>query len=1054
MEATTNYAVLLLQQSQGSYVTVTTGTALPLNAWTHVAVSFSGTAASPNSVVTLYVNGTATGTPQSYAHSAATPAFVNALTLFAAAAGSATGAFGGEVDSLSVYRRPLSAADVAALATGPASLAERAPAITANSLRLTGPMQLSDRVTLTALATNSSNAATAIQLSANYYDMCDLSGTLAGIAANSATTGGSGALANFANGSVAPVSFGPFATTAPTEGAIFLDPTANATNTGSYLTTGVSAVASNAFAFNWWQSGGFTAEAHVHAKTLGTTPRPIVSHASPSLATGIAYWSLQIAAARQLSFTYYNGAAVTVTGTSTLNSNEWYHVAATCDATNVRLFVNGALETTAALSGTPQTAFATTPITVGQTLGVNAFSGYLANVRLTRDSALYTAAFTAPTTPLSVAPSGTTLLLLRAAAFSRTALQIGTQESRLIVSKISGPSPSAGYTTSAAARQYPPIAATGVVTNVLPSAATYGRGYYIASASSEIAGAPVTTPAWAAFGSANSWSTLNAAGYLYNTSSPFAYVGALSTTTDVSAVTYAGEWLQLQVPAAIVLTAFTLSGTSGQTTRAPATFAVLGSRNGASWVPIAQHSDVPFSAGIQLFAVTTAQAYTYFRLVVTNLTGNGQTLSLNDWILYGTQEALNVTADGRFGVGVANPTVALEVSGDAVFSGNVDIGVLGDSVLTTGPYVAFDGTTTNRDRFLAWMQYFTSAKYRYGFTPVTLKKTVWWNARYDATLYNSLSYTTVAAGGATGGGYYGGVLLPDGRVVFVPSNLAMIGIFNPATNAYSTIAGPPGGGAYIGGVLLPDGRVVFVPDNATTIGIFNPTTNVFSTIAGAPGSNAYFGGVLLPDGRVVFVPNGATTIGIFNPATNAYSTIAGAPVSNYYGGVLLSDGRVIFVPSSATTIGIFNPVTNTYSTIAAASGSDKYRGGVLLSDGRVVFVPYNATTIGIFNPATNAYSTIAYTSPGGAAYNGGVLLPDGRVVFVPCNTQIIGIFNPATNVYSTITGAPGNFAYSGGVLLPDGRVVFVPGNVATVGILSGPSRPPPELCYHPCFNKF
>jgi hypothetical protein len=57
-------------------------------------------------------------------------------------------------------------------------------------------------------------------------------------------------------------------------------------------------------------------------------------------------------------------------------------------------------------------------------------------------------------------------------------------------------------------------------------------------------------------------------------------------------------------------------------------------------------------------------------------------------------------------------------------------------------------------------------------------------------------------------------------------------------------------------------------------------------------------------------------------------------------------------------------------------------------------------------------------------------------------------------VYSTITGAPGNFAYSGGVLLPDGRVVFVPGNVATVGILSGASRPPPELCYHPCFNKF
>jgi hypothetical protein len=810
-----------------------------------------------------------------------------------------------------------------------------------------------------------------------------------------------------------------------------------------------------AFAFNWWQSGGFTAEAHINAKSFSASaPSPILSHANPALATGVAYWSLQVAApSRQLSFTYYNGAAVTVTGTTALNSNTWYHVAATCDTTNVRLFVNGALEATAAVSGTPQTAFATTPITIGQTLSVNTFSGYLANARLTRGSALYTASFTAPTTPLPVAPSGTTLLLLRAAKFSHTALQIGTEDSRLVVSKISGPPPTSGYGVNVA-RQYPPIAATDVVTNVLPSAATYGRGYYIASASSETLGAPVTTPAWAAFGSANSWSTLNSAGYLYSTTTPFAYVGALSTTTDVSAVTYAGEWLQLQVPAAIVLTAFTISGTSGQTTRAPASFTVLGSRNGASWVPITQHSDVAFSAGIQLFAVTTAQAYTYFRLVVTNLTGNGQTLSLNDWILYGTQEALNVTADGRFGVGVANPTAALEVAGDAVFSGSVDVGVLGDSILTTGPYVTFDGSATNRDRFLAWMQYVTSAKYRYRFTPVTLKKTVWWNARYDATLYNPLSYTTVPAVGVTNYAYVGGVLLPDGRVVFVPHNATTIGIFNPATNTYTTVSGAPGGSAYFGGVLLPDGRVVFVPFAGTTIGIFNPATNVYSTIAGAPGSNAYSGGVLLPDGRVVFVPFGATTIGMFNPVTNMYSTIArGAGDGSYVGGVLLPDGRVVFVPHSATTVGIFNPATTAYTTIAGGPGNGAYAGGVLLPDGRVVFVPRNATTIGIFNPTTNTYTTIA-GPPGSAAYEGGVLLPDGRVVFFPTNATTIGLFNPATNAYTTIGGAPGGAAYISGILLPDGRVVFIPAGVATIGILSGASRPPTELCYHPCFNKY
>ena len=87
---------------------------------------------------------------------------------------------------------------------------------------------------------------------------------------------------------------------------------------------------------------------------------------------------------------------------------------------------------------------------------------------------------------------------------------------------------------------------------------------------------------------------------------------------------------------------------------------------------------------------------------------------------------------------------------------------------------------------------------------------------------------------------------------------------SPATgSAFGTIAGAPGGYAYGGGVLLPDGRVVFVPYNATTIGLFNPVTNAYTTVAGAPGNYAYLGGVLLPDGRVVFVPHNATTIGLY-----------------------------------------------------------------------------------------------------------------------------------------------------------------------------------------------
>ena len=340
-------------------------------------------------------------------------------------------------------------------------------------------------------------------------------------------------------------------------------------------------------------------------------------------------------------------------------------------------------------------------------------------------------------------------------------------------------------------------------------------------------------------------------------------------------------------------------------------------------------------------------------------------------------------------------------------------------------------------------------------TPISGTPPYWANA-------SSLSYATT---GTTQGGaaYQGGVLLPDGRVIFVPYNAQNVGIFNPATNSFTTsgaitIGTGAGNGAFNGGALLPDGRVIFAPANATSIGIFNPVSNAFSLTGTTPGSLAFYGNVVLPDGRVLIVPESSTGIGLYNPATNSYTTtrITSVLYANG-GGVLLPDGRVIFVPAYATSVGIYDPVTNFYTTAGTISGTGAgagaYTGGVLVPDGRVIFVPASATTIGIFNPATNAYTTSG-TTGGSYAYVGGVLTSDGRVVFVSCNATNFGLFNPIGNSFTTFGTTAGGTAFSGGVALPDGRIVLVPYNSTSVGIITGFPPTSPDMCLHPFFNKY
>jgi hypothetical protein len=242
--------------------------------------------------------------------------------------------------------------------------------------------------------------------------------------------------------------------------------------------------------------------------------------------------------------------------------------------------------------------------------------------------------------------------------------------------------------------------------------------------------------------------------------------------------------------------------------------------------------------------------------------------------------------------------------------------------------------------------------------------------------------------------YYGGVLLPDGRVFCVPTQSANAIIYNPADNTvfYTSLSVNSSPEHYLGGVLLKDGRVFVVPYNASNAVIYNPKTDVVSPASLPGGSGAYSGGVLLPDGRVFLVPYGASNARIYDPNTNS-STPVTSVTSGYSGGVLLPDGRVFLVPYVASNARIYDPNTNSSTPVNdIPGGSGAYSGGVLLPDGRVFCVPFNASTAKIYDPVNNSVYNVTNLVGGGFAYLGGVLLPDGRIFCVPAlasNARIV-----------------------------------------------------------------
>lgn len=386
-----------------------------------------------------------------------------------------------------------------------------------------------------------------------------------------------------------------------------------------------------------------------------------------------------------------------------------------------------------------------------------------------------------------------------------------------------------------------------------------------------------------------------------------------------------------------------------------------------------------------------------------------------------------------------------------------------EDLFKRGPYLTPDGS--NAFQIQAWISATCNAS--------SQPSKSWWATSPNPVYGN-------AAVGAFGTTDYGGsVLLPDGRVLFVPQNSSNVGIYSPATGLFSSVT-PAGfsaiSGQFRSGVLVPNGNVIFIPWNSSNVGVFNPLTYDYASIAvgaAAAGSGYRFqGAVLGPTGNVIMVPRDSANIGVFDPTALTLTNvgpIAGQGLSLFGAGTLLPNGNVVMSPlATGSNIGMYNAYSlsaSGFTNVGPIASSGTWESATLAPNGNVIFAPSASANVVVYNPTfvsnpisaggfSNVQTNVG-TIGGGNYFKGSTLLPSGNVIFCPADTSNIGMFDPTALTYSNcaLMGS-GTAKFYGCTLLPSGQVVFTPATASNVGLLNTMVPAPIPFCLSPFFNKF
>lgn len=165
--------------------------------------------------------------------------------------------------------------------------------------------------------------------------------------------------------------------------------------TGDYLT-----MAENTGLW-YFGSGDFTIECWIYLGATNASTGYIVARSQHGVGSD---WYFGLTSTNQLQFYALTGGAGNIaTSTGTLVLNVWTHVAVARSGTNVRLFINGVVDgTLTSYAGVLTTAYGPTVVSnASNNTGSHYVTGYIADLRVTKGYARYTATFTPPIAPLS-----------------------------------------------------------------------------------------------------------------------------------------------------------------------------------------------------------------------------------------------------------------------------------------------------------------------------------------------------------------------------------------------------------------------------------------------------------------------------------------------------------------------------------------------------------------------------------------------------------------------------------------------------------------------------